>query len=100
MTFVGQVISALVAALWASLARPLPTRASCPPGWWLPEGVSRHGHYTCWRAPVGQDHRDPDGIVRDASVLPKGEIVGNIYCTGGQVPIVVDYRTVGCQARH
>ena len=23
-----------------------------------------------------------------------------IYCTGGSVPIVVDERTIGCQARH
>ncbi len=96
------VIASAIATLTMLLAvvcNP-PARATCPLGWWLSMGVRRSGAYVCTRVPVGDDVRGADGLVRDHSVVPAGEIDGRIYCTNGQEPIVVDARTVGCQQRH
>ncbi len=91
------VLAVLLAAVLA-FAASRPSSATCPRGWSLHEGVRRDGSYACWGPlepkgcgePVGPDipcRRPP--ITR-----------GRIHCTGGSVPIVVDERTVGCQARH
>lgn len=72
----------------------------CPNGFWLSTGVRVDGRYACTRLPVGDDYRDARGIVHDDSVVPPGEVDGMVRCTGGARPIVVDFRTVGCQARH
>lgn len=69
----------------------------CPDGYWLSTGVRPDGRYTCTRVPVGDDHRDARGIVRDDSIVPPGETSGQFICTGGAQAIVVDFRTVGCQ---
>ena len=69
----------------------------CPDGYWLSTGVRPDGRYACTRVPVGDDHRAASGIVRDDSVVPPGETIGRLLCTGGASAIVVDFRTVGCQ---
>lgn len=74
-----------------------PTHAQCPV-FWHNNGIRPSGTFGCTRNPVG----DPewDGTYQrqpDRSVVPPGEIDGQIYCTGGTHPIVVDDRTVGCQ---
>lgn len=66
-----------------------PTRATCPGSYWyLDEGIKSTGEFRCVQQLVGGEN--------DA-VQPPGEIYGKIHCTGGARPIVVNYRTVGCQ---
>lgn len=64
-----------------------PQRARCPSSWHH-EGVARDGTYHCVPSLVGDGWDAPQ---------PPGRIGGEIYCTGGTVPIVEDERTVGCQ---
>lgn len=86
--------SALV-LLVASVTHP--RSAKCPPGWALLTGIRESGRFACYPPAIGDDYRDARGIVHDDSYQPPGELDGQIYCTGGTRPIVVDYRTVGCQ---
>jgi hypothetical protein len=72
-------------------------RARCPQGW-RHEGIRPSGDYRCKPSLVGGE-RDPAGGI-DTAVQPAGEIGGRIYCTGGSVPVVIDYRTVGCTRRY
>ena len=92
-----EVFYALVTVLViAALSLTRPTRARCPAGW-LHEGVRPSGAFACKPALVGGE-RDPAGGI-DTAYQPPGELGGRVYCTGGAVPIVVDYRTVGCTRR-
>lgn len=72
----------------AMLTRP--PRAECPSGWWL-DGVRPDGSFTCAHVDAGDRREWPP-----LEALPD-EIDGRVYCTGGARPIVVNYRTVGCQ---
>lgn len=70
----------------------------CPRGYDLRTGVRPDGHFECWPSPVG----DPewDGTWQrspDRSVQPLGVFGNQIHCTGGAHPVIVDFRTVGCQ---
>jgi len=71
-----------------------PVRAHCPGRtWYLGEGVRRDGSFACYlstdkREWPPQDAR-PDAVIRS-----------RVHCTGGADPIVVNYRTVGCQRRN
>jgi hypothetical protein len=67
----------------ASLVQP--RRARCPDGMYV-NGVRPSGAFECRIAPKLKHEAPPDS-----------ELGGRIYCTGGTRPIVVDYRTVGCQ---
>ncbi|HEY1814878.1 MAG TPA: hypothetical protein VGG74_21170 [Kofleriaceae bacterium] len=96
MTLTDWLVSILGILVIAVTLLCRPHHARCPAGWWL-DGVRPSGRYDCRRVPIGDDRRDADGIVRDHSYEPPGEIDGEIYCTGGSKPIVVDERTVGCQ---
>jgi hypothetical protein len=89
--FLGGLITAFV-LMFAWAARP--ERATCPPCWYLDSGIRPSGLFRC----VPDLVRDPAGSI-DAALQPPGAIEGMIYCTGGSVPIVVDYRTVGCTRR-
>lgn len=88
----------MIAELIALALAVLLGTAQCPIGWSLHEGVRRTGEYACYGPlepagcgePVG-----PDIPCRKPAITR-----GRIYCTSGHEPIVVDYRTVGCQARH
>lgn len=70
----------------------------CPTGYDLRTGVRRDGRFECWPHPVG----DPewDGTWRrspDRSTQSDAIVRNRIICTGGAHPIVIDYKTVGCQ---
>jgi hypothetical protein len=81
------VLLSLVTIAWCGLAKP--NRIGCAPGWYA-EGVRPSGETVFRRSPrVVPDDDDPAGAIG-----------ARIYCTGGTRPIVVDYRTVGCEARH
>lgn len=73
------------------------TSAHCPPGYDLRTGIRRDGSFSCWPAPVGDPEWDGTYMRPEHSVQPSGVVSGRLYCTGGAVPIVVDWRTVGCQ---
>jgi hypothetical protein len=62
-----------------------PNRAVCPPRFWV-NGIRIDGSFACLRALDVEGDGPPDA-----------ELAGALYCTGGQLPIVVDERTVGCQ---
>jgi hypothetical protein len=73
------------------------TTGHCPDGWWV-NGVRPTGLYSCRprsllpdRPSRGHEQDEPDDPAADH------EICNQIYCTGGSHPIVVDFRTVGCQ---
>lgn len=85
-----------IACMLAAMATH-PSRGRCPPRW-RNDGVRGDGRFECVR-PLEGGYDDVPGS-RDASYQPPGELLGRIYCTGGSVPIVVDERTVGCEARH
>jgi hypothetical protein len=66
-----------------------PTSAQCPLGFFA-EGIRRTGAYECKHAPVGDTYRDARGFLRDHSVQPPGVIVGQLYCSPAQVPVLLD----------
>lgn len=72
-----------------------PQHASCPPGWWLPEGIRRSGVYVCRPTPIGDTVRVGKAIV-DQSVQPTGYVVGQIFCEPNAIPTIVDTRSVAC----
>lgn len=82
-----------------------PQYASCPPGSYVEgvgQGVARpRGSTHCAAVP---DPERPEEDCRGARAChgrpPRWTIPMQIVCTNGQDPIVVDDRTVGCQARH
>jgi hypothetical protein len=84
----------LVVMLGSFVMRP--QFARCPDGWHH-DGVRPTGVFSCIRKPVGDDHRDTRGILHDDSLEPRGELWGQLYCTGGSLPVVVDDRVVWCQ---
>lgn len=82
-----------------------PIRWTCPTGMILPTGVRTQdlwgepaGSFVCKRPPIGGDEDVLTG--KSTAREQPGELRGRVYCTNGQLPIVVDYRTVGCQQRH
>jgi hypothetical protein len=71
-----------------------PTRASCPPGWYV-DGARPSGEYDCRRVPTGDDERLPSGIVVDHTTQPPGVLDGRIFCPNGS-PRVLNASTVAC----
>jgi hypothetical protein len=92
------MLDAFVAVLTTLLiAVTLPDRARCEPGWSLHEGVRLDGSYACYGPLKPPGCGDAAG---DWKPCQKPEIKrSRVYCTNGHRPIVVDERTVGCQAR-
>lgn len=80
----------MVVLLAAALVQP--HRARCPAGWWI-DGVRPSGAFACRAAPV----RDTGARTEVDDGTPDAELGGQLYCSGGTQPIVVDERTVGCQ---
>jgi hypothetical protein len=74
--------------------------ASCPVGYDLRTGIRRSGHFECWPTPIGDPDYDGTWQRPERSVQSDGVLESRIFCTSGQQPIIVDARTVGCQARH
>lgn len=74
-----------------------PDHGGCGEGWWV-NGVRPDGRYGCRPRSLLPDHpsrgHEPDDVYDADS---DHEIYSRIYCTGGTQPIVVDFRTVGCQ---
>ena len=87
-----RAVAALPPVLGALLA---PAIARCPPGWYV-NGVRPSGIYEC-RPVLGRPERD----ISDARArLESGDsraITGRLRCTGGDSPVVIDSRTVGCR---
>ncbi len=77
-----------------------PDHAQCPINMYV-NGVRPTGDYACRPVPPRQSREEIAPFPR-LTPLPGEdlELRGAIYCTGGSSPIVVDYRTVGCEARH
>lgn len=70
-----------------------PSRARCPRGWWLGEGVSENGTFACY--PPGDDKYLEQRAQR---LHPADVLRSKIYCTNGMRPIIAyDGETVGCQ---
>jgi hypothetical protein len=78
----------LLLLLVASMLRP--TRANCPPRWWLHEGVRATGEFQCAPLP-------PEPIGDRDLGFHDVELRSRIYCTGGHRAITVDGVAVGCQ---
>lgn len=84
-----------------------PHHARCPDTYDLRTGIQPSGRFDCWPHPSAPADWDPrNGRIEDwdgthgkpeRSVQSEATLGGQIYCTGGSRPIVVDYRTVGCR---
>jgi len=88
------VIIGVLLAIAAQVLRP--HHAACP-GHWHNNGIRPSGEFLCTQNPVGDPDYDGTYGRPDRSVVPSGCLYGRLHCTGGQHPIVVDDRTVGCQ---
>lgn len=83
------IASLLTLAILATAAHQRPARAVCPkPRWYLNMGIRSDGTYQCAPPLRGRENDDEQ---------PPGALRSRIYCTGGMLPVVRDYRTVGCQ---
>lgn len=95
----GDAWAVVVVSLVLAMAGPCtrPTRARCPAMHDLRTGVRVSGRFECWPSPVGDPLYDGAGGFPERSTQNGLILRGQIYCTGGAHPIVVDSRTVGCQ---
>ena len=88
------IVLNIIVLLCIAFARP--KTATCPQGWWLPEGLRRTGEFVCRPQAIGGDDDVLTG--RSTAIQPSGELHGRIYCTNGTEPIIRrDGVTVGCQ---
>lgn len=94
---VSAVCSAVSAVVILVCVAREPAQATCPPGWWLPEGVRPHsGLYVCKpKAPVC-DGTGPRGGYFDCSEQPPGWLVGRVYCPVGKRAVTVDGVVITC----
>lgn len=76
-----------------------PQRARCSPNEYV-EGVRRDGSTWCVRAPSKREIDCRGARACYSNEPPSYTQPLQIYCANGQLPIVVDERTVRCQARH
>lgn len=91
--FLGALVS-VVLLLWSMALKP--DRLTCPPGWYLMDGVRRDGSFSCQRPPIGGDEDVYTG--HDSAVDQPGVLRSRVHCTGGARPVIWhDGRTVGCQ---
>jgi hypothetical protein len=88
----GFTLVSLLVMITMAVCRP--DRARCPSGTHN-EGVRPSGAFECVRDLVGGENDSPGG--ESTAIEPHGKIAGQLYCTNGSQPIVVDYQTVGCQ---
>lgn len=93
-----EVIFAILSIVILSIAMVLqPVKAKCPGDYTLVEGVRRNGAFICGSPPPGNcgSSKEPTWPCPEAEI----RIYSKIYCTGGSVPIQVDFQTVGCMRR-
>ena len=67
----------------------------CRAGWYV-EGVRPTGIARCRPSPPAGCGEPVPPFNQPCPMDTRSEPMA-IYCTGGAVPVVVDYRTVGCQ---
>ncbi len=84
----GVLFTVITCAVLMAAAVTEPRLVRCPPNWYV-MGVPPSGRTTCNRP--SRDELDES---------PEPSIGVRIYCTNNQRPIVRDFRTIGCQARH
>lgn len=90
------ILLAILLAVAAARTFATPLERHCPePGWYL-NGVRPSGAYQCLPV-LGDPERDLDDARERRVFADERALEGRIHCTGGARPIVVDYRTVGCQ---
>ncbi len=84
-----------------------PQRATCPPGRVLATGIRTQpiwgqdtGQFCCQPPPIGGDRDVKHWTGKSTAVQPPGLACGQLRCTNGQLPIVKNHVTVGCQQRH
>jgi hypothetical protein len=99
MTIFDPVFALISALVLCAVMATHPTQATCPEGWYV-EGVRPSGRYYCRprsklpdHASRGREQNDPPDPATDH------EIHGDLYCTGGKIPIVESANIVGCQPR-
>ncbi len=84
-----EIILAVVSAFALAYACVThPVRFGCPGKMYLRTGVQPDGSFACAMPSRGEDTPGYPGV-----------ITGQVYCTGGTVPIVVDAHTAGCMRR-
>lgn len=94
--YLGGALSTLITI--AVLVVVAPTKQFCEPGYYV-DGVDPTGWYQCRQTPTLQHDEESPPHWRPADDLPGegNEYRGRVWCTGGQMPIVVNEKTVGCQ---
>lgn len=96
----AEVLGGFVLAmlLWSAHLALAPTHTRCHPGYYV-NGVTPQGAYRCRQIPRLQRAEESPPHWKPADDLPgEGrEYGGNVYCTGGTHPIVVNWETIGCQ---
>lgn len=90
----------LSTALLAYACITRPSRARCPVGWYVGNGVRPSGVFECVESPPRGEYDCSADRVCPQPVSDAAEVEGRVYCTSGHVPVVVNERVVSCQARH
>lgn len=100
MSIAELVVAFAAAVALGALVHPMSAR--CQRGFYV-DGVTPAGHYRCHRIPARRYEEDRDQRPYRAMPDLPGEDFeygGEIYCTGGTVPVVVNEAVVSCQSRH
>jgi hypothetical protein len=95
-SFVLGVFSALVAIGAAGVVTSQSVIRHCDRGYYV-DGVSPTGNYRCHVIPKRQLIEDTPPYTSKDLPGEDFEYHSHIYCTGGSMPIVVNFETVGCQ---
>lgn len=96
----GEVATLLITlGVWVGIfATTHATHKTCPPGWYV-NGVRPSGKFGCRPVPKLQAAEDVAPYRTQPPLLGEDrESYDQIYCVGTR-PIVVNWRTVGCQPR-
>jgi hypothetical protein len=94
VTAVTCLFITIVLLCWAFVSRP--QGAQCPPHWYV-DGVRPSGSFRCRPVPAGNPDNDGTWGHRDTTPFDDRSISGQLYCSAGLVPLVLDERTVGCR---
>ena len=73
-----------------------PPHATCPPRWWIPEGMRTNGEFVCRPPLTGTDERTARGILVDHSTQPPGGIELHVYCPPNSIPTLIGPGTGLC----
>jgi hypothetical protein len=88
-SFALGVLTSIVCVITMQIVSP--SHQTCLRGFYV-NGVRPNGSYECRSIPPRDDQLD-EWIKSAVEQSYKAQV----YCTGGSHPIVVDYKTVGCQ---